>query len=92
MQLDRDGDEGRGLSRSRVARTGTGTGRGACSDECKMPPKRTSDGKPLFSPALARKTHLELPGVMRSPKPPGGAQMPAASMWKRGPIVWLVLY
>jgi len=40
-----------------------------------MPPKRTSDGKALFSPALARKTHLELPGVMRSPKPPGGAQI-----------------
>eukprot|EP00962_Isochrysis_galbana_P022296 scaffold6649_cov124-Isochrysis_galbana.AAC.6 len=55
MQLDRD--EGRGLSRSRVA--STGTGRGACSDECEMPPKRTSDGKALFSPALARKTHLE---------------------------------
>jgi len=46
-----------------------------CSDECKMPPKRMSDGKTLFSPALARKTHLELPGVMRSPKPPGGAQI-----------------
>eukprot|EP00962_Isochrysis_galbana_P003756 scaffold1054_cov116-Isochrysis_galbana.AAC.8 len=40
-----------------------------------MPPKRTSDGKALFSPALARKTHLEPPGVMRSPKPPGGAQI-----------------
>eukprot|EP00962_Isochrysis_galbana_P019113 scaffold5564_cov101-Isochrysis_galbana.AAC.1 len=66
MQLDRD--EGRGLSRSRVARTGTG--RGACSDECEVPPKRTSDGKALFSPALARKTHLEQPGVMRSPEPP----------------------
>eukprot|EP00962_Isochrysis_galbana_P046628 scaffold18804_cov101-Isochrysis_galbana.AAC.1 len=71
MQLDRD--EGRGLSRSLVARTRTG--RGACSDECEVPPKRTSDGKALFSPALARKTHLEQPGVMRSPKPPGGAQI-----------------
>eukprot|EP00962_Isochrysis_galbana_P016590 scaffold4756_cov116-Isochrysis_galbana.AAC.3 len=33
MQLDRD--EGRGLSRSRVARTGTRR-RGACSDECEV--------------------------------------------------------
>eukprot|EP00962_Isochrysis_galbana_P006780 scaffold1836_cov114-Isochrysis_galbana.AAC.1 len=32
MRLDRD--EGRGLSRSRVARTGTG--RDACSDECEV--------------------------------------------------------
>eukprot|EP00962_Isochrysis_galbana_P008269 scaffold2264_cov114-Isochrysis_galbana.AAC.1 len=32
-----------------------------------MPPKRTSDGKALFSPALARKTHLELPGTTTTP-------------------------
>eukprot|EP00962_Isochrysis_galbana_P018447 scaffold5320_cov138-Isochrysis_galbana.AAC.3 len=36
----------------------------------RLPPKRTSDGKAQFSSVLARKTHLELPGVMRSPKPP----------------------